>query len=281
MSTLKTPFRYDFVGSFLRPQALKDAKTKYQNNDITKDEYDKIVNEEITKLVAKQKELGFHAITDGEFRRTFWHLDFMWGFDGVEHKATGGGVPFNDELAVLDDTYLIGKFKAKAHPFVEYFKDYVDVFDVSAGLTCSIQYQYDADYLPDGWKSYMSKSIKEKTGKPCQTSGNIREPEVANRILEDGEADLIAIGRGLIADPEWVNKVQFGNTDDINRCISCNNGCTATLGDEPIRCSINPALVSGSLYKDKKLKKPCNVVVVGGGTAGLEAACTAAEEYYI
>lgn len=122
MSTLKTPFRYDFVGSFLRPQALKDAKTKYQNNDITKDEYDKIVNEEITKLVAKQKELGFHAITDGEFRRAFWHLDFMWGFEGVEHKATGGGVPFNDELAVLDDTYLIGKFKAKAHPFVEYFK---------------------------------------------------------------------------------------------------------------------------------------------------------------
>lgn len=55
MSTLKTPFRYDFVGSFLRPQALKDAKTKYQNNDITKDKYDKIVNEEITKLVAKQK----------------------------------------------------------------------------------------------------------------------------------------------------------------------------------------------------------------------------------
>lgn len=55
MSTLKTPFRYDFVGSFLRPQALKDAKTEYQNNGITKDEYDKIVNEEITKLVAKQK----------------------------------------------------------------------------------------------------------------------------------------------------------------------------------------------------------------------------------
>ncbi len=122
MSTLKTPFRYDFVGSFLRPQLLKDAKAKYQNNDITKEEYDKTVNEEITKLVAKQKELGFHAITDGEFRRTFWHLDFMWGFDGVEHKATGGGVPFNAELAVLDDTYLIGKFKAKTHPFVEYFK---------------------------------------------------------------------------------------------------------------------------------------------------------------
>ena len=85
MSKLKTPFRYDFVGSFLRPQALKNAKIKFENNEITKEEYDGIVNNEITKLVAKQKELGYHAITDGEFRRTFWHLDFMWGFGGVEH----------------------------------------------------------------------------------------------------------------------------------------------------------------------------------------------------
>ena len=178
-----------------------------------------------------------------------------------------------DELAeggnTLDDTLEI----------VEYFKDYVDVFDVSAGLTCSIQYQYDADYLPDGWKSYMSKSIKEKTGKPCQTSGNIREPEVANRILEDGEADLIAIGRGLIADPEWVNKVEFGNECDIRKCISCNIGCAGhRIGlNQPIRCTVNPAVNTGEDYMKQKVNKPCNVVVIGGGTAGLEAACTAAE----
>ena len=122
MSSLQTPFKYDFVGSFLRPQALKDAKMEYQNGKITKEELDKITNREITKVVIKQKELGFHAITDGEFRRTFWHLDFMWGFEGVEHKSTGNGVKFNDELAVLDDTYLVGKIKAKPHPFVEYFK---------------------------------------------------------------------------------------------------------------------------------------------------------------
>lgn len=122
MSTIKTPFKYDFVGSFLRPQEVKDAKENYKNGKIDKNECDKIINNAITNLVAKQKELGYHAITDGEFRRTFWHLDFMWGFDGVEHKATGSGVPFNGELAVLDDTYLVGKFNAKAHPFVEYFK---------------------------------------------------------------------------------------------------------------------------------------------------------------
>ncbi len=122
MSKLRTPFRYDYVGSFLRPQALKDAKAAFKEGKITEDEFDKIINEEITKVVAKQKELGFHVITDGEFRRTFWHLDFMWGFEGVDHEATGRGVQFNDELAVLDDTYLVGKVKAKAHPFVEYFK---------------------------------------------------------------------------------------------------------------------------------------------------------------
>ena len=122
MSKVTTPFRYDFVGSFLRPQALKDAKAAYQDGKISKDELDKVVNEEITKVVAKQKELGFHVITDGEFRRTFWHLDFMWGVEGVAHENTGNGVRFNAELAVLDDTYLVGKIKAKAHPFVEYFK---------------------------------------------------------------------------------------------------------------------------------------------------------------
>lgn len=122
MSKLQTPFRYDYVGSFLRPQALKDAKEKYNEGAISKEELDKVINDEITKLVAKQKELGYHVITDGEFRRTFWHLDFMWGLDGVAHENTGGGVKFDAELAVLDDTYLVGKIKAKAHPFVEYFK---------------------------------------------------------------------------------------------------------------------------------------------------------------
>lgn len=121
MSNLKTPFRYDFVGSFLRPQALKDAKAAYNDGKITKEELDRVTDEEITKVVAKQKKLGFHAITDGEFRRTYWHLDFMWGFEGVTHQA-GGGVQFNAEMAALDDTWLVGKVKAKPHPFVEYFK---------------------------------------------------------------------------------------------------------------------------------------------------------------
>lgn len=122
MSKLQEPFRYDYVGSFLRTEELKKATTQYNENKITKEVYDNIVNEEIAKLVAKQKELGYHVITDGEFRRTYWHLDFMWGFEGVAHEQTGSGVQFDGELASLEDTYLVGKIKEKKHPFVEYFK---------------------------------------------------------------------------------------------------------------------------------------------------------------
>ena len=163
--------------------------------------------------------------------------------------------------------------------YLQYFEKEVDVFDVSAGLNASIQYQIDANYLPDGWRSYMAKAIKERYGKPCMTMGNIRDPKVANEILERGDADLIGMGRGLIADPEWVNKVEFGDVCDIRKCISCNIGCAGhRIGiNRPIRCTINPGITNGEEYKKKKVKRQCNVVVIGGGTAGLEAACTAAE----
>lgn len=163
--------------------------------------------------------------------------------------------------------------------YLQYFQEEVDVFDVSAGLNGSIQYQIDANYLPDGWRSYMAKAVKERYGKPCMTMGNIRNPQVAEDILARGDADLIGMGRGLIADPDWVNKVEFGDVCDIRKCISCNIGCAGNrIGiNRPIRCTVNPNVPDGEEYKKHKITKPCNVVVIGGGTAGMEAACTAAE----
>lgn len=163
--------------------------------------------------------------------------------------------------------------------YLQYFQEFVDVFDVSAALNGSIQYQIDANYMPDGWRSYMAKAVKEAYGKPTMTVGNIRNPQVAEDILTRGDADLIGMGRGLIADPEWVNKVEFGHEDDLRKCISCNVGCAGhRIGlNQPIRCTINPAVNTGDDYYKHKVTKPCNVVVIGGGTAGLEAACTAAE----
>ena len=163
--------------------------------------------------------------------------------------------------------------------YLECLEKEVDVFDVSCGLNGSIQYQIDANYLPDGWRSYMARAVKEKFGKPCIAVGNIRHPQIAEEILAKGDADFIGMGRGLIAEPEWVNKVEYGNEGDLRSCISCNIGCAGhRIGlNQPIRCTVNPAVNSGEDYIKHKIKKPCNVVVIGGGTAGLEAACTAAE----
>ena len=123
MSQLYTPFRYDFVGSFLRPEYLKKARADYEAGAMSAEELKKTEDKAITELVAKQKEAGYHVITDGEFRRATWHLDFMWAFDGVGHSKTETGLPFHGEAAMIDDTYVTGKISYKKnHSFVEHFK---------------------------------------------------------------------------------------------------------------------------------------------------------------
>lgn len=123
MSNINTPLRYDFVGSFLRPEKLKAARAQFDEGKIAYEELKAIEDEAITELVAKLKELGYHVITDGEFRRATWHLDFMWGFDGIGHVQTKTGLPFHGEDAMVDDTYLVGKVGiTKEHPFVEHFR---------------------------------------------------------------------------------------------------------------------------------------------------------------
>lgn len=123
MKNLTTPFRYDYVGSFLRPEKLKKARADFEAGKITREQLKEVEDACILELVAKIKELGYHVITDGEFRRATWHLDFMWGFDGIEHKKTvDGNTTFDGEAAMIDDTFMVGKISVKNHPFVDHFK---------------------------------------------------------------------------------------------------------------------------------------------------------------
>ncbi len=163
--------------------------------------------------------------------------------------------------------------------YLEYLDEFVDIYDVSCGLNPSLQYQIDSNFLPDGWRAYQARAVKEKFGKPVINAGNYRDPAVVEKVLESGDVDIVGMGRGLIADPEWVNKVKNGEEDMLRKCISCNVGCAGNrIGvNRPIRCTVNPAVPEGDVYKKLKVKKNCNVVVVGAGTAGMEAACTAAE----
>jgi 2,4-dienoyl-CoA reductase-like NADH-dependent reductase (Old Yellow Enzyme family)/thioredoxin reductase len=162
---------------------------------------------------------------------------------------------------------------------LEYLNDEVDIFDVSVGTNDSLFYQMDQMNLADGWRAYMSEAVKKKFNKPVIITGNIRDPKVAEDIIASGKADLIGMGRGLLAEPAWVNKVKNNKEILLRKCISCNIGCINNRNglNLPIKCTVNPDLVNGEDYKENKIKRPVNFVVVGGGTAGLEAACTAAE----
>lgn len=82
------PFRADIVGSFLRPQAVKDARAAYAAGTLDAKGLKAVEDEAIRDLVAKQKAAGLQVITDGEFRRGYWHLDFMWGLNGIERRAS-------------------------------------------------------------------------------------------------------------------------------------------------------------------------------------------------
>ena len=240
--------------------------------------------EEILHIVKKYGEAAKRAQTAGfdavEIHAGHSYLisQFLSPITNKVRKQVGPFFPIMLRLSA-DELMEGGNTLDDTLKYLDYLQEEVDIFDVSCGLNGSIQYQIDANYLPDGWRSYMAKAVKEKFNKPCISMGNIRDPKVAERILADGDADLIGMGRGLIADPAWVNKVATGHECDLRKCISCNVGCAGNrIGvNRPIRCTVNPSVLEGDVYKKLHVNKNCNVVVIGGGTAGLEAACTAAE----
>ena len=120
----KAPFRLDHVGSFLRPERLKEARAKFRAGEITAEELERVENEEIIALVEKEKELGLQSITDGEFRRAFWHLDFLEHLDGVELvEVEHFSVQFKDKDVKPKTLRIAGKIDfSENHPFVKHFK---------------------------------------------------------------------------------------------------------------------------------------------------------------
>ena len=120
----KAPFRLDHVGSFLRPERLKEARAKFNVGEINAEELERVENEEIIALIEKEKELGLKSVTDGEFRRAFWHLDFLENLDGVELvEVEHFSVQFKDKDVKPKTLRIVGKVDfSENHPFVKHFK---------------------------------------------------------------------------------------------------------------------------------------------------------------
>ena len=121
-SLLKPPFRADVVGSYLRPDYLTEARAKFARGEINQEALTEIENKAITDLVHKQKAAGLHVITDGEFRRSWWHLDFMWGLNGVEKASLKEGYKFQGIESRPETARLTGKISGENHPFIEHFR---------------------------------------------------------------------------------------------------------------------------------------------------------------
>ncbi len=122
MQRTKPPFRADHVGSFLRPAELKTAREKRAREEITAFELTAIEDRQIEKIIRKQEEIGLQAVTDGEFRRSWWHLDFLEGLDGIEGYEMEQGVAFAGMQTRARGVRAVDKIGFTDHQMIEHFR---------------------------------------------------------------------------------------------------------------------------------------------------------------
>ncbi|MBM6699233.1 5-methyltetrahydropteroyltriglutamate--homocysteine S-methyltransferase [Bifidobacterium pullorum subsp. saeculare] len=207
------PFRADVVGSYLRPAELKAARADFEAGRIDAEALKAVEDRCITDLVAKQKAAGLHVITDGEFRRSYWHLDFMWGLQGVERRTAAQGYMFHDEETRADTAVITGHIGGEHHPFVEHFR-FVKQFE--DGNTIARQ------TIPAPIQLYSEITLDRAAG----------QVESLRAVYPDDDrlkADIAAAYRQVLADlyAAGCRNVQF---DDCTWGIYCDTDFVAKTG---------------------------------------------------
>ena len=234
------PFRAGVVGSYLRPAELKAAREDFAAGKIDAAALKAVEDKAITELVAKQKAAGLHVITDGEFRRGWWHFDFMWGFNGVDHAAAARRVAFHDEVTPADPATVTGRISGENHPFVEHFK-FVKQFEDENTVA------------------------RQTMPSPAQTrfvlTGNAAAYPYDEFYKNDDEltADIVAAYRQVIADlyAAGCRNVQF---DDCTWGIYCDGDFVAKTGMNPV--DIKKVSELGVALNNAALEgKPADLVV--------------------
>lgn len=170
----------------------------------------------------------------------------------------------------LEDTKKIAK---------ELEKLGADALHISVGNYASYArgYMIPPMAVEDGPLLRLSAGVKKAVKIPVIAVGKLRTPEIIEKALKNKSADFAAIGRTLLADPEWPNKVRDGRLDEITKCIACNQGCISRLfAQQDVQCTVNPRTSRERMFA-KKVGTKKNVLVIGGGPAGLSAAKVAAE----
>lgn len=237
------PFRADVVGSFLRPDVLKQARADFAAGVIDAGALRAVEDEAIRDLVAKQKAAGLHVITDGEFRRSYWHLDFMWGLQGIERRTSRTGYQFHDEETTADTAVVTGKISGESHPFVEHFK-FVKALEEKG--------QVARQTIPAPAQTYSEVILDRCDGQ--QESLRAVYPTDEELI-----ADIAAAYRTVLADlyAAGCRNVQF---DDCTWGIYCDRDFVAKTGMSPV--DIKKVSELGVAINNAALEgKPADLVV--------------------
>ena len=233
---------------------------------------------------------GAHGWLLGQFQSgaTNWRKDRYGG--SLENRARFPlmvvkavrekvGDDFIVEYRMSGDEHLAGGIvKEEAAEFAAIIEDYIDIVHVSAGSYYTArQYTFPGSYQPRDTNTLLAQAVKEKVKIPVATVGAHMDPDIMERILREGQADFIAIGRGIICDPEMPHKIDDGCIDDIRPCLRCNN-CLGRKYDGLNNCDVNP-LAGAELWtvRTPAPRESRKVLVVGGGPGGMQAAIAAAD----
>lgn len=188
----------------------------------------------------------------------------------ISYRMNGNVFTERDTPSEYDESVLFAK---RISPFV-------DLIHVSAGsgqTPRATRIMIPLMSSPRGCYAHLARAVKKEVTLPVITVGRINTPEIAEAILARGDADMVAIGRGMIADPYWGNKAKEGEVDEIRRCIACNQGCMEYLiHEEKITCIHNPAVGKEHELAITPAKKKKKILIIGGGVGGMEAARVAA-----
>ena len=148
MQRTTPPFRADHVGSLLRPAVLKQARERRAKGEIDAAALKAVEDREIERVIRRQEEVGLQSITDGEFRRSWWHLDFLWGLDGVEKHVMDTGVAFAAVTTRNEGVKVTGKLGSQSHPMIEHFK-FVDLDQLCLSPQCGFASTEEGNILAE------------------------------------------------------------------------------------------------------------------------------------
>jgi 2-enoate reductase len=174
---------------------------------------------------------------------------------GLEHKIDGG--------RTIEEGVHIAEILEKAG---------VAALHVDAGCYENWYWPHPPEYQPPGCMVEMAEQVKHYVKIPIIAVGRLGYPKLANEVIKEGKADFIALGRALLADPDFAKKVMLGETEDIRPCIGCHECFRRLYESTYISCAVNPSCGNEKRLEIRKTKNPKKIMVIGGGIAGIQAA---------